>query len=233
MTIVAILQSNYIPWKGYFDIIRRADRFILLDCVQSTKNDWRNRNRIKTSQGLVWLTVPIHHASSLRIDQVEIAKPHWAKKHYRTIAQSYAKAPHFATRQAELEQLYGHCAGLSRLSAVNRALLEWMCGKLEITTPLVDATDLMALEELDALAPTERLIALCRASEATCYLSGPAARDYLEPALFEAANIELEFMNYEGYSEYPQLHGAFEHRVSALDLILTMGGDAARYLRRA
>ena len=233
MKVSAIIQSNYIPWKGYFDIIRQSDIFILLDCVQSTKNDWRNRNRIKTAQGVTWLTVPVHHSTRLRIDEVEIMDRRWAKKHYRTIAQSYGKAPHFAEQQGELERIYQNCAEMPRLSAVNRAFLEWICTRLAIDTPILDAKDLVDVERLDALSATERLVELCQACRATRYLSGPAARQYLEQDLFSASNIELEFMNYDGYSEYPQLHGPFEHHVSAIDLILMLGVDAACYLSRS
>ena len=232
MQMVAILQSNYIPWKGYFDLMRRSDLFVILDCVQSTKNDWRNRNRIKTAQGMIWRTIPIHHSTGARINEVEVADRHWAGKHLRTLLQSYRKAPFMDDLSPDLEAVYESCADLDRLSAINRVFLDWICQRLDIKTPMIEAESLLPVARLDRLSPSERLVEICRACGATRYLSGPAALGYLEEDLFAAAAIELKFMDYKGYSEYPQLHGPFEHKVSALDLILMTGPQAMRYLER-
>lgn len=229
---VAILQSNYIPWKGYFDIIRRCDAFVFLDEVQSTKNDWRNRNRIKTAQGESWLTIPVHHALDLRIQDVAVADSRWARKHLRSLEQAYARAPHMADLREWLTGLYEQAATHSKLVDINRIFIAAIVEKLDIPTPLSRAGDIMPIETIDELNPTARLVRLCELLGATSYLSGPAARDYLDVALFSEAGIAVEWADYEGFPVYPQLHGEFRHDVSALDLLLMTGPDAPRYLVR-
>src|SRR4051812_22240537 len=110
MKKVAILQSNYIPWKGYFDLINMVDEFIIYDDVQYTKNDWRNRNKIKTPNGLLWLTIPTRQLSlSQKIIDTQIADNHWNKKHLSTIKQFYSKAPFYKLYQSFIEELYMKC----------------------------------------------------------------------------------------------------------------------------
>jgi len=227
---IAILQSNYIPWKGYFDIIRRADLFIVLDEVQSTKNDWRNRNQVKTAGGVTWLSVPVHHSTASRICDVQIADHHWSKKHYRTIAQAYAKAPFFSANEPWLHKAYEHAGVLSLLSDVNKHFIHAICGNLGITTEIANASSFLPSADLDALSPTERLVKLCQKVGGTRYLTGPAARTYLNLAAFEQADIAVEWMTYDHYPPYTQLHGDFRHQVSILDLILMTGPEALRYI---
>jgi hypothetical protein len=223
---VAILQSNYIPWKGYFDIIGLSDQFILFDDAQFTKNDWRNRNQIKTQDGLQWLTIPVQHGSlSQKIKDTKIADGRWAKKHWNAIVGSYARAAHFADYRDRLEELFLGCDE-QFLSRVNYRVLTALCEMLGITTKISWSTDYGVIE-----GKTERLIDLCRKSGATVYLSGPAAKDYIQEELFREAGIELRWMDYSGYPEYPQLHGSFVHAVSVLDLLLNTGPEAPRYLK--
>lgn len=225
---VAILQSNYIPWKGYFDLIRRSDLFILYDDMQYTRRDWRNRNIIKTPQGPAWLTIPVQVKGRYiqPIREVQISDPSWERTHWQTLAHNYARAPFWAFYRERLESLYLDCRE-THLSRINHRFLAALCEWLGIRTPIHWSMDY-------ALAPgkTERLLDLCRQAGATRYLSGPAARDYLDASLFNQAGIEVEWMDYAGYPEYPQLHGPFEHKVSALDLLLNTGPDAPAYLSR-
>ncbi len=226
---VAIVQSNYVPWKGYFDMIRQVDEFILLDGVQYTRRDWRNRNRIKTPRGTAWLTIPVkvtgRYLQSIR--ETEISDAGWAENHWRRLESAYARAPHFAAHAPRLEALYRAAARRRLLCDVNRMFLEEVCAMLGIATRLSVDSDYHAEG-----TKTERLVALCRAAGATDYLSGPAARDYLDPARFDDAGIGLSWMDYAGYPEYPQLHPPFDHAVSVLDLLFHTGHEAARYLER-
>jgi WbqC-like protein family len=225
---VAIVQSCYIPWKGYFDIVKRVDEFVLYDDRQYTRRDWRNRNRIKTPQGTQWLTVPVlvRGKYDQRIDETRVSEPGWAEKHWRTLEHNYAAAPHFHELSPTFEASYRAIADEPRLSAINRTLLETVVAVLGIHTTFSWSTDYEAEG-----AKTERLVSLCRAAGASHYLSGPAAKAYLEEERFAEAGIELEYVDYEGYPEYPQLHGGFDHFVTVLDLIFNTGPDAHRYLK--
>ena len=228
---VGILQSNYIPWKGYFDIIDSCDEFYFLDEAQSTKNDWRNRNQIKTSQGPRWLTIPVRHSTSLRICEVEIADRRWPQKHLRSILQAYAKAPCRGELENTLNDIYNRLQSFSFLSEVNRHLIDEVCTHLEIHTPRRLASTVLPIDQMDALSSTERLVELCSCVGATHYLSGPSAKSYLKQELFEAANIQIEWMSYTGYPEYDQLHGKFLHNVSIIDLLLMKGRSAKHYFK--
>lgn len=228
MKRVGMVQSSYIPWKGFFDLIDRCDEFLLLDEAQYTRRDWRNRNRIKTAAGVQWLTIPVvvkgrYHQ---RIDEVEIAERDWARSHLSTIVQAYASAPHLEEQRGWLENLYARAGELGRLSDVNRLFLEGACARLGIETTIRWSTDYESRE-----TKTERLASLCEQAGATEYLSGPSARDYLDEERFAAAGIAVSYMDYDGYPEYPQPHPPFEHGVSILDLLLCTGTEARRYLR--
>lgn len=225
MTRVAVLQSNYIPWKGYFDIIHSVDKFIFYDDVQFTKNDWRNRNRIKTSQGVQWLTVPVGQSFDRRIDEVEIPDAHWQAKHWKTISQSYARAPHFEQYRGFCEDVY-----LSRrwekLSELNQHLITHISREfLGIRTEFDSSKNYTLTGQ-----KSERLLALVRQTGALIYVSGPSARDYLDEAEFCAAGIAVEYANYSGYPEYPQVWPPFEHAVSILDLLFHTGPDAPLFI---
>jgi hypothetical protein len=224
---VAIVQSCYIPWKGYFDLISSVDEFILFDDRQFTRRDWRNRNRIKTPQGSQWLTIPVETKGRYhqRIDETVISDPGWARQHWKTIVHNYASAPSFPHYRERLEALY-ESASDPRLSAVNRHFLEAINELLGIGTTLSWSTDYEAEG-----ARTERLVSLCRAAEATHYLSGPSARSYLDEAAFADAGIEVSYFDYADYPEYEQLYAPFDHAVTILDLILNTGPDAPRYMK--
>ena len=223
---VAIVQSCYIPWKGYFDLIRAADEFILLDDVQFTKRDWRSRNRIKTKDGLCWLTVPVHTKGRYeqRIMDTTISDPTWSERHWRTIQSAYARAPFFDVYEPQVRALYAQPS--DRLSEVNRALTEGLCRILGITTPIRWSSEYHSRE-----GRNERLIDLCVKAGATDYLSGPSARGYVDEAAFAHAGVAVHFVDYSGYREYPQLYPPFEHAVSVLDLLFCTGPGAGDYLK--
>ncbi|HEX8989754.1 MAG TPA: WbqC family protein [Rhodocyclaceae bacterium] len=227
MKKIAILQSNYIPWKGYFDMIAAVDQFILYDDAQYTVNDWRNRNKLKTPHGLQWLTVPVLTKGRFgqRIVDAEIKQSNWAEVHWKTICQNYRRASHFATLAPAIEEML---VGTQHkfLSSLNRSMIEFVCNSLGIRTIISSTSDYRLIE-----GKTERLVDLCRQAGATEYVSGPAARCYLDEAQFAENGIRVTWFDYAGYPEHPQLWGAFRHDVSILDLLLNCGEQASRYMR--
>lgn len=227
-----IIQSNYIPWKGYFDLLAHADTVVLFDNVQSTKNDWRNRNTIKSHSGKLWLTIPVKHSNGIRVRDVTVASSTWHQKHFRTIKQAYARAPHAASLLPCVEDWYTRAGELETLSGINRVFLSEICRYLGIKCHFVEIHELMSDEDHDRLEPTARLVEVCRRIGATSYLSGPAARSYLDTAIFEDAGIPVGWFNYEGFPEYPQLHGAYDPAVSILDVLLMNGPASAQFALR-
>jgi hypothetical protein len=225
---VAIVQSNYIPWKGYFDLIGSVDEFLLLDEVQYTPRNWRNRNQIKTQAGLRWLTLPVRTSGRRfqRIDEVLVADREWPRSHWSAIEQAYRKAPHFDEIAHSLAPLYRQLRELERLSDINRALLEAVCELLGIDTPILWSTDYESVPGL-----SERLLALCQAVGADEYVSGPLARAYLDVELFARAGVRVAWIDYSGYPPYRQLHGQFTHNVSVLDLLFCEGSAARSFLK--
>jgi hypothetical protein len=224
---VAILQSNYIPWKGYFDIIARVDEFIIYDEMQYTKNDWRNRNKIMTQNGLIWLTIPVLSRNFHRkINETKIANKLWTKKHIKSLQNSYSKALYYNVYEDIILDLYEQVKNEEYLSQVNFKFIIEICKLLNIKTKISRASEYQLIE-----GKTERLINLCQQAEATEYISGPAAKGYIQNKLFSKANIRLTWMDYTGYPEYSQLHSSFDHNVSILDLIFNIGPDSRRFMK--
>lgn len=230
MKKVAILQSNYIPWKGYFDIIDSVDEFIFYDEMQYTKNDWRNRNKIKTQSGLIWLTIPCETKGSIsnfqKINETKITDKRWAKKHWNSIQLNYAKAPYFKEYKGYFENLYKFCENEEFICNVNYKFIYAINDLLGIKTKISFSQDYGLIE-----GKTERLVDLVKKAGGTEYLSGPAAKDYIVKECFDKENIKLSWMDYSGYREYPQLFPPFEHGVTVLDLIFNTGKDAINYIR--
>ncbi len=221
MTKVAILQSNYIPWKGVFDMIHQVDKFIFFEDVDYTKRDWRTRNNVKTSSGDVWLTVPVKKMPrGTKIFEIEILNDgKWQKKHLATIKLAYSKAAFFKEYEWILDEIYvNHTWG--KLSEFNMFVTKLLAKVLGINAEFINSVDLATTGAKD-----DKLLEICKKVGATHYLSGPAAKDYINDAKFEDANIILEYMDYS-YPEYPQLHGDFNHYVSVLDLIFNCGSQA-------
>lgn len=223
---VAIVQSNYIPWKGYFDLIRAVDEFVLYDDVQYTKCDWRNRNGIKTPKGIHWLTIPVRQVSlNQSIFETRVVDGRWRKKHWETIRQFYGKARYFSAYQDRIEQLY-HGDSEELLSRINERFLRELCEILGIRTRIRRSDEFRL-----AVGKTERLVELCEELGAQEYLSGPAARCYLDESLFTRRGIAVRFADYSGYPEYGQFHPPFEHGVTVLDLLFHQGPGAVQYLK--
>jgi hypothetical protein len=226
---LAIVQSCYIPWKGYLDFIDRVDEFVLLDDAQYTRRDWRNRNRVKTSHGTQWLTVPVQVKGRYlqRIDETHVSDAGWAERHWKTLQHTYASAPCFDEVRDAIEEAYARVADEPRLSSVNRTLLEAIFPLLGIETTLSWSADYPGEG-----ARTDRLLEICLAAGASEYVSGPAARTYLDEAAFAAHGITVSWMDYGGYPEYDQLYPPFEHTVTVLDVLFHTGREAPRFALR-
>ena len=227
MKRIAIVQSNYIPWKGYFDMIASVDEFILYDDMQYTRRDWRNRNQVKTPTGTQWLTVPVlvkgrYHQT---IRETEIDGLEWAGLHWKTISQNYRRAPCFADISKWLEPLY-LSEQYVNLSQMNRKFIHAICNYLGIKTVISSSSDYVLID-----GKTERLADLCLKAGGIEYVSGPAARDYVDESVFAKNGIKLTWFDYAGYPEYPQQWDGFTHGVSILDLLFNCGKDSHRYMR--
>ena len=225
--LVGIHQLHYLPWLRYFEKIARADVFVVLDDVQFAKNDWQNRNRVKTASGAVTLTVPVQHRLGQRLDEVRLAPGSgWARKHWQTVRQAYGRAPYFSRFAPFLETTYA--TAWESLNALNRHLLEGFAGALEIRTPLVYASTLGV-----SGAASARLAALVRAVGGDSYYCGAyAAATYLDRKIFDDAGIEVVLQVWDA-PVYPQLHGAFIPDLSVLDLLMNCGPASCNILRGA
>jgi len=225
---LVVLQPGYLPWLGYFDQLRRADVFAHYDDVQFDKHGWRNRNRIKTPSGPLWLTVPVRHHGQGKPNVNEITidgTSNWVKKHAASLRQYYAKAPHVKRYLPELEDLLHR--PWPNLAELDIAVVAVMARWLQLAPSVVRTSELGIGGE-----QSERLVALCRHFGATRYLSGDAAVEYLDVALFARHGIEVEWQRYQ-HPVYPQQHGAFVPYLSAIDLLFNCGDDSARILQGA
>ena len=223
--IIGIVQPNYIPWKGYFDMIRSVDEFILLDDVQYT-HDWRNRNLIKTKHGLKWLTIPVKAMGlHTRISEVRAANACWRRKHWNAIVHSYTRAKYFDLYEHRLKELFLHRDEMF-ITEINHAFLVEINTWLNISTPITLSSTYHAEGR-----KSEKILDLCKKTNATAYLTGPSAAVYLDKNILNDAGIEVQWMDYSNYPEYQQRFPPFEHCVSILDLVLNEGPRALNYLK--
>ena len=226
MKKIAILQSNYIPWKGYFDLINMVDEFVFYDEVQYTKNDWRNRNKLKTSQGMQWITIPVRQDGlEQKIKDTKVSNKNWNIKHWRTIQQNYSKSKYFSDYKDIFEELYLG-SNEEYLSEINYKFISAINAILGIQTKIRWSSEFELLE-----GQTEKLLGICKQAGAATYLSGPAAKGYFDEELARQEGIKVEWMDYSGYPEYNQLHPPFEHGVSVLDLIFNEGPNAKKFMK--
>ena len=224
---VAILQSNYIPWKGYFDLINMVDEFVLYDDMQYTRRDWRNRNKIKTPNGLIWLSIPVEVKGkySQKINETKVSEKDWAKKHWQSIVHNYSKAKYFKDYKEIFEELYLSCDE-EYLSQINYKFITAINDILGIKTKIRWSSEFELID-----GQTEKLLGICKDCNADVYLSGPAAKGYFDEAIAEQMGVSVEWMDYANYPVYEQLHSPFEHGVTILDLIFNEGPDAANYMK--
>lgn len=225
MKKVAIVQSNYIPWKGYFHMINFVDEFILFDDMQYTRRDWRNRNDIKTPNGLLRLSVPVKTKGKYfqKIKDTEIDGKSWAKEHWTSIMHNYKKAPYFDEISSWLRPLFLDHEH-TNISELNELFLKAICDYLNITTSITRSSQYEIKE-----GKTERLVNICIQADANEYISGHAAKIYMEPHIFSDNNIKLSWFDYPDYPQYPQLWGDFIHNVSIIDLLFNCGKSSLNF----
>lgn len=220
----AIIQSNYLPWKGYFDIIHDVDVFVFLEDVQYTHRDWRNRNKVKTPGGVKWLTVPVLGGINQLIHEAKIDySQDWREKHKQTIHHSYASAPYYDSYKLEIFEILSK--KFNFLSELNIFSIKKISKILGIETKFFNSKDL----HIDGIKD-DKLINICQTIGADSYLSGPAARNYIENDKFSTAKIELCYKDYAGYPDYQQLWGNFESTVSIIDVIFNCGEKSPYYI---
>ncbi len=206
-------------------MIASVDEFIIYDDVQFTKNDWRNRNKIKTPQGVNWITVPVGKNISRKIREVEIPSSAWQVKHWKMLGSNYRKSPFFDDVESVLAPLYLDNT-YTNLSDMNRTFIEAICKYLGISTAIKFSWDYNWIE-----GRNERLVDLCAQAGASQYVSGPAAKGYLDERLFTDKGIDVSWFDYGEYREYKQLWGDFAHQVSVLDLLFNCGPSSGQYMR--
>ena len=223
----AIIQSSYLPWKGYFDIIANVDLFVFLDDVQYTRNDWRNRNRFKFSGGVSWLTIPCGGGRHLRICDVALQDTAWQERHWNSIKQNYQKTPYFACYREFFEELYLE-RRWSSLSELNQFATKYVARELlGLTTEFRDSREFEP-----SGCKTNRLLSILTQVRPSVdvYVSGPTAQGYLREAEFAAAGMDVQYACYSGYPEYPQRFPPFRHDVSIVDLLFNVGPEAPRHI---
>tara|TARA_B100001113_G_scaffold345934_1_gene336163 strand:- start:433 stop:1110 length:678 start_codon:yes stop_codon:yes gene_type:complete len=223
MKTCVISQSNYIPWKGYFQMISQADVFVFYDTVQFTKRDWRSRNKIMTPRGPTWLTIPVGGNRDRRIDEVKLPRGEWRENHIETIRRIYAFSDFISDIKQILEPIYEN-EEITLLSEFNQALICNISQYLELNTKFRNASEFSV--EGDRI---ERLVRICKQVGADTYLSGPAAQNYISDE-FENSGIKLEWMNYGPFVQYEQCGPDFSHEVSIIDTIAALGKETISHI---
>lgn len=223
-----ITQSNYIPWKGYFDSINQGDVFVVYDDMQYTKRDWRNRNLIKTPKGLEWLSIPVEVKGKYfqKIKDTKIADLNWTKSHLEKIKQNYKQSNNYKELLPWLENIYLSC-NFEFLTDVNLHFINHINAYLGIKTEIKLSSEFILHEDRN-----QRLLNICKDLGVTEYYSGPAAKAYMNEELFNNENIKVNYFNYSGYVEYNQLFPPFEHGVSIIDVLINEGENSIKFLKR-
>ena len=224
--IVSIHQPQYLPWLGYFDKIARSEVFVFLDNVQFKKNEWQNRNKIKTSEGWQWLSVPVIHRFTQKISEVEINNTvQWGRKHLNALATHYSKAPFFNDHIDFFKHTYAQ--EWKYLADINVHIADYLTEALGLT----DKKFVLASELETREGSTERLIDICQQLGADAYLSGKDGAKYIELELFKQEGIQVAFQDYE-HPRYDQLYGDFEPFLSIIDLLFNCGPDSLSILKK-
>lgn len=222
-----ILQPSYLPYRGYFYQMHWADVFVFLDDVQFTKNDWRNRNRIKTPRGVQWLTVPVRYHAQQEIRDVKVANSYWARRHLHAISHSYARSPYFRSHVGWITKLFQKFSYLELICEIATRSMVALGDALGVSMPLtVRASELGIAPEL---RKTDRLIAIMQKLGITEYMTGPSAASYLDATALQSAGISLSYAPTE-FPRYPQLFSPYDGSVSALDLLLNVGSEAGKFI---
>ena len=224
---ISISQPAYLPWLGYFERIQLSDLHVILDHVPDGKKSMVNRNKIRTKQGWIWLTVPIKSKdrySGLPINDLEVNNEFdWKNKHWKSIQGSYLKSNHFQSYYDSLEKIYNQ--DFTYLRDLNRSLTEFLLKKFFITTPMVNSSTLNIKS-----TKSDLILDICKYFEADTYISGPFGRDYLDIESFSNESIEIIFHEYS-HPEYIQCFDGFEAYMSSIDLLFNYGNEASSILK--
>ena len=223
LTTCVISQSNYIPWKGYFQMIAKADIFVFYDNVSFTSRDWRSRNKIFTKDGELWLTIPVGSNRGKNIDEVDLPNGKWKTKHLESIKRAYSKFPYYEDVKEIIDPIFFERA-VDNLSLFNQKLIKSFCKYLEIDTKFYNASDL----GIDGNR-VEKLIKICKKLGADTYISGPAAKNYIKNE-FDDSGINLQWMEYGPFEEYEQNGSEFSHYVSIIDTIARLGKGSIEHI---
>ncbi len=222
--LIAVHQPQYLPWLGYVDKIDKAEVFVILDNVQFKKNEWQNRNRVKTAQGWQWITVPVLYKFPEKINEVRINNDtNWNRKHLQALITNYSKAPCFANYKSYFEDIFSR--SWDRLVDINIEIIKFLISALELKTKLVMASDLKLREE-----PTERLVDICKTLNGNKYLAGRGGANYMNLEKFDKEGIEIVFQDFK-HPVYNQLYKDFEPNMSAIDLLFNCGDKSLEILR--
>ncbi|MFH1073956.1 MAG: WbqC family protein [Candidatus Firestonebacteria bacterium] len=220
-------QPQYIPWMGYFDKLAKSDIFVFLDNVQYKKREFQNRNKIRTKESFLWLTVPVLTKGKYEqlIRDVEIDNTeNWRKNHFEAIRHNYGKAPFYSEHEEFIRNVYSK--SWEKLAELNIYIIKYIMDYLELKVLLYRESEL-SIEGFK----TERLVNICKKLKADIYLSGLGARDYIEEEKFSAASIKLEYQGFQ-HPVYPQVYGGFETNLSILDLLFNKGKESARMFKK-
>ena len=224
---VTILQPSYLPWLGFFEQMSRSDKFVLLDDVQYTRRDWRNRNRIRVRENWIWLTVPVQQKSRFSQSLLETRIDNsvsWRRKHLETLRQHYCKAPFFEKYFPRCQQVYEK--DWTFLFDLCLEAINLIKEEMGIETPLLRSSEMKPGGE-----KTERLVSICRELGATHYLSGESGSNYIAEEDFSSQGIALEYQNYE-HPVYPQRYTGFVPHLSAIDLLFNCGEQSLGILKQ-
>jgi hypothetical protein len=223
---VLVTQPNYIPWKGYFDLIAKADKFVILDDVQYTSRDWRNRNLIKTPQGTIWLNIPILKKNKILIKDVLIQDFSWVNDHLNKIERNYKKSTYFNKIFSNLEEIYQGFTS-NKLIDINIEIINFICKYLNIETEISVSSDIKDKNSEKSL----RILDICTENNCTVYISSSKAKNYIDESLFKENKIKLAFEDFQNYPKYEQLWGSFEEKVSIVDLLFNEGPNTYKFMK--
>ncbi|OGF51209.1 MAG: hypothetical protein A2044_06805 [Candidatus Firestonebacteria bacterium GWA2_43_8] len=223
---LSVHQPQYIPWLGYIDKLAKSEAFVFLDNVQYKKREFQNRNKIRTKEGFLWLTVPVVTKGKYDqlIREVEIDNSeNWRKNHFEALRHNYGKAPFYPEHEKFLKDIYSK--EWKKLSELNMYIVKYILDYLGIQIPLYLESEL-AIEGVK----TDRLVNICKKLKADIYLSGQGAKDYIEEGKFAAAGIKLEYQEFE-HPVYTQVFNGFESHLSVLDLLFNKGRESAKIFK--
>ena len=226
---IAISQSNYLPWKGYFDLIQSVDEFVFFDEVQFTRRDWRNRNVIRNLNKKNWITVPVKNKGNYKeiISNIEVYNNNWKNSHLDLIKQCYSKSEHF-------EEIYNFFSGCysnidtDKLSEINKSIIIKICNFLNLNTPFVDSKNIDKTK--NKISASERLLEICISRKANIYVSGSAAKNYLDEKLFNKNGVEVNWFDYGNSKVYKQPFKDFYENLSIVDCLMNCGKDKDKFL---